>query len=89
MDIFRSPNRLFDSVSDAESRDIKILTGFPGNPILEILIKNRNCVGSTNMRGCFPIKVRLIAIYICPVILRYFLVLVNLILSEPTQFQPA
>ena len=73
MDIFRGPNRLFDSVSDAESHDIKILIGFPGNPILEILIKNRNCVGSTNMRRCFLMKVRLIAIYICPVILRYFL----------------
>ena len=32
-------NRLFDLVSDAESLDIKILTGFPGSPILEILIK--------------------------------------------------
>ena len=73
MDIFRGSNMLFDSVSDAESHDIKILTEFPGNPILEILIKNRNCVGSTNMRRCFPMKVRLIAIYICPVILRYFL----------------
>ena len=39
MDIFRGPNRLFDSVSDAESHDIKLLAGFPGNPILEILIK--------------------------------------------------
>ena len=74
MDIFRGPNMSFDSVSDAESHDIKILTGFPGNLILEILMKNRNCVGSTNMRGCFLMKVCLIAIYICPVILRYFLV---------------
>ena len=39
VDIFRGPNRLFDSVSDAESHDIKILTGFPGNPILEISLK--------------------------------------------------
>ena len=39
MDIFRDPNRLFDSINDAESHDIKFLTGFPGNPILEILIK--------------------------------------------------
>ena len=74
MDIFRGPNTLFDSVSDAESHDIKILTGLPGNPILEILIKNRKCVGSTYMRRCFLMKVRLIAIYICPVVLRYFLV---------------
>ena len=39
VDIFHGPNRLFDSVSDTESHDIKILTGFPGNPILKILIK--------------------------------------------------
>ena len=73
MDIFRAPNSLFDSVSDTESHDIKILTGFPGNPILEICLKNRNCVGSTNMRRWFLMKVCLIAIYICPMILRYFL----------------
>ena len=29
VDIFHGPNKLFDSVSDAESHDIKILTGFP------------------------------------------------------------
>ena len=40
VDVFRGPNRLFDSVSDAECHDIKILTRFPGKPILEILIKN-------------------------------------------------
>ena len=57
MDIFRSQNRLFDSVSDAESHDIKILPRFPGNPTLEILIKIHNCVGSTNMRGRFLMKV--------------------------------
>ena len=56
MDIFRGSNRLFDSVSDAESHDMKILTRSPGNLILEILIKNRNCVGSTNMRRCFLMK---------------------------------
>ena len=72
MDIFRGPNRLFDSVADAGSYDIKILTGFPGNPILEILIKNRNCVGSTNMRRCFLMKVCLIATYNSIVILRCF-----------------
>ena len=53
MDIFCGPNRLFDSVSDAESHDIKILTGFPGNPILEILMKNRNCVGRTCIAHAF------------------------------------
>ena len=30
---------LSDRVSDAESHDIKILTGFPGSPILEILMR--------------------------------------------------
>ena len=72
MNIFRDPNRLFDSVSDTESHDTKILTGFPRNPILEILIKNRNCVGSTFMRRCFLMKVCLIAIHNCLVILGYF-----------------
>ena len=39
MQIFSSPNRVSDSVNDAESGDIKILTGFPGNPTLEILYR--------------------------------------------------
>ena len=38
--IFPNPNRDSDSVKNSESNDIKILTRFPGNPILEILIKN-------------------------------------------------
>ena len=63
MDIFRGSYRLFDSVSDTESHDIKIL---------EILIKNCNCVGSTNMCGRFSMKVYIIAIYNCPVILGFF-----------------
>ena len=37
------------------------------------------------MRGCFLMKVYLIAIYNHPVILGYFLVSIYLILSEPTQ----
>ena len=45
------------SVSDAQSHGIKILARFPGNPILEILIEIRHCVGSTNMRGKFILKV--------------------------------
>ena len=73
MDIFHGPNRLFGSVIDAESYDIKILSQFPGNPSLEILIENCKCVGGTNVRGCFLIKVYLIAIYNCPMILGYFL----------------
>ena len=39
VDIFRGSNRLFDSVRDAESHDVQILTGFPENLILEILKK--------------------------------------------------
>ena len=35
---------LFDSVSDAESRDIKFSTSYHLNPILEISIKNFDCV---------------------------------------------
>ena len=72
VEIFPSPNRVSDSVSDADSRDIKILVGFPVNPILEITIKIRNCVGSPYMRERINTKVRLIAIFNCPVILGYF-----------------
>ena len=86
LEIFRSPNRFSESVRDAESHGIKILTRFPGNPILGIFIKICNCVGYTNMRGRFLLKVGLIALFNCSVILRYFLVWVYLILSEPTQF---
>ena len=56
---FSWPNYwLFDSGDDTESHDVKILTRFPENPILEILIKVAQiCV------GCFIIKVCLIAIH--------------------------
>ena len=36
---FRDPNKLFELVRDFDSRDIKILAGFLGDPIIEILIK--------------------------------------------------
>ena len=66
--IFCSPNRFSDSVRDAESHDIKILTEFPGNPILEILIKFCNCVGGNNMRGYFQCRLLLVqnSSYITP-----------------------
>ena len=84
--IFNSPNRFSDSVRDAESHGIKILTRFPGNPILEILMKFYNCVGCTYMcRRFFP-KIGCITIDNRPVIMGCFLVWVYLILSEPTQF---
>ena len=70
--IFRSPNRFSDSVRDAESHNIKILTKFPGNPIPKILIKIYNCVGSAKMRGRFLMKVCKIAIWNGPVILICF-----------------
>ena len=72
VEIFSSPNRVSDSVSDADSRDIKISMGFAGNPILEISIKIRNWVDSHYMRGRINMKVGLIAIFNCPVILVYF-----------------
>ena len=72
MKIFHSQKSVSDSVSDADSRDIKILTRIPGNPILEILIKICNCVGSANMRGRFFMLVCIIAFYNCLVILGYF-----------------
>ena len=37
VEIFRSPNRVSDSVSDADSHDIYIFVGIPGNPILDFL----------------------------------------------------
>ena len=83
MKIFSSPNRVSDSVNDAESRYIKI---FPGNPALEILCRYLNCVGRPNMRGLFLMKISLIASDKFPVILGCLLVWVYLILSEPTQF---
>ena len=61
---------------------------FPGNRTLEILIKIHNCVGSTNMRGRFLMKVCLFPIYNCPVILEYFLGLVYLILVNLRNFNP-
>ena len=70
--IFRSPNRFSDSVSDAESNDIKNLAKFHGNPTLEILIKIFNCVGSIYMRGRFLMKICIITINNPPVILRCF-----------------
>ena len=60
MHIFPNPNRDSDSVKNSESDDIKILTRFPGNAILEILIKKYYCVGSTKMRGRFHMK-------LCPI----------------------
>ena len=44
------------------------MTWFPGNSILEILIKICNCVGSAYMRGCFIMNFCLIAIFDCPVL---------------------
>ena len=43
--------RLFDSEGDTEFHDIKILTRFPENPILEILIKVAQICA-----GCFGSK---------------------------------
>ena len=58
MHIFPNPNRDSDSVKNSESDDIKILTRFPGNAILEILTKNiiawvaQKCVGGFTC-NCF------------------------------------
>ena len=57
MEIFCSLNRVSDSVNDAESNDIKILTTFPASSILKIWMKIYNCVGSAKMRGRFFMKV--------------------------------
>ena len=39
------------SITDGESHDNDFFTRFARNPILEILIKNIDCVGCTIMRG--------------------------------------
>ena len=62
MEIFCSLNRVPDLVNDSESNDIKILTGFLGSSILEIMIKIYNCVGSAKMCGRIFMKVYIIAI---------------------------
>ena len=62
MEIFCSLNWISDSVTDAESNDIKNFTRFPASLILEISIKIYNCVGSAKMRGRFFMKVYIIAI---------------------------
>ena len=80
MSRFFYSNRVFDSVSDAESNGIKILKRLLGNPILENLIYLVNLPsnitgkfvidsGNTNMRERFLVEVRLIAFYNLPVIL--------------------
>ena len=48
------------------NHDIKILTWFAGNPILEISIKILNYVGRTEMRRRILVRVRLIPIYNYP-----------------------
>ena len=55
---------------------------------MQILIKINNCVGSTNKRGRFLMKVCLFPIYNCPVILGYFLGCVYLILVNLRNFNP-
>ena len=72
-DIFHAWNRLLDSVSDVESHDEIILTGFPEKQISEILIKIYNCVGSTNTRRWFLMKECLTVIREYPVIFRCLL----------------
>ena len=62
MTSFCSLNRASDSVSEAESHDIKIMTKLPGSSILEISIKIYNCVGRAKMRGRFFMEVYIIAI---------------------------
>ena len=47
VNIFRTPDKLFDSVNDAESHVVKN-DRIPFS-ILKVLIKISNCVGSTNM----------------------------------------
>ena len=68
VNIFRIPNSLFDSVSDAESRDIKSMTRFRGNSILEILIRKYYGVGTTKTSEWFLMKICPITFYNCPVI---------------------
>ena len=83
VNIFRTPDKLFNSVKNAESHDVK---NWPDS--LSGSKNFDNCVGSTNMRRWFLVKVRLIDFFYSTVILGCFSVWIYLILSEPTQFQP-
>ena len=46
-----------DSVIYADSGDIKILVRFHENPTLFFFEIFWKCVGGTDMRGCFPLKI--------------------------------
>ena len=70
MEIFPKQNRDSDPVKNSESHDMKILILFPGNPALEIWIKNCFCVGGTYMLGRFFLRIDCITIFSSPVILR-------------------
>ena len=69
-----------NSLIDAESYDVKILT--LGTLALKILMDIWNCVGSTYMRGSFFVRICCIAIYKPPVILWCFLVRVFTVLGK-------
>ena len=59
VEISPKPNRDCDSVKNYESHisfRYNFLAWFLGNPILKILIKIFNCVGSAYMRGCFLVN---------------------------------
>ena len=83
VNIFRTQDKLFNSVKNAESHDVK---NWPDS--LSGSKNFDNCVGSTNMCRWFLVKVRLIDFFYSTVILGCFSVWIYLILSEPTQFQP-
>ena len=72
----------------ADSEDMKILDWNRGNSILKFLVEFWNCVGYTNMRGRFRIKLCQIVNFIIPNILEVLFTMVYLILIEPTQFSP-
>ena len=44
-------------MKDADSKDIKVFVKFSGNSILKFWLKFCNCVGDTQFRGCYIVKI--------------------------------
>ena len=44
-------------MKDADTKDTKVFFKFPGNSILKFWLKFCNCVGDTQLRGCYIVKI--------------------------------
>ena len=75
-----------NSVSHADSGDIKVFVQFPGNSILKISLRFWNCVGCGHIRGRFVLKITRCIYLISLVILICEIGGTYLISHQPTQF---